>query len=129
MLTKNRNPETVGQDHCIRPETLQNSHHFRLSLQNSKSLKTNFYTMNQPQPPVTEVNVPNNTFTNVSLRSNTILNWTAEQTDLVIFAGGLLEHSLSLHGLTLEWKGMLSCWKRRGGAVCPNQGRSNSLEI
>ena len=85
MLTKNRNPETVGQDHCIRPETLQNSHHFRLSLQNSKILKTNLYTMNQPQPPCTEVNVLNNTFTNVSLRSNTILNWTVEQTDLLIF--------------------------------------------
>ena len=38
MLIKTRNHETLAQEHCLRPETSQNSSQFMLSLQISKNL-------------------------------------------------------------------------------------------
>ena len=46
MLIKTRNHETLAQEHCLRPETSQNSSQFMLSLQISKNFKSYLFMMN-----------------------------------------------------------------------------------
>ena len=73
MIIQNRSLEILTQNHCLRPESMRNSHYHYSILSNQKPNLLNLYPYVMNQPPDTE-NEHNNTITNGSINSNTILN-------------------------------------------------------
>ena len=89
MQTKNRIPVSLTRDHCLRPESIQNSHTSFLST--SYLLQYCHQNMNIPDPnlpPDTSQSLTANDLNSTlihPIESQTILNSTTEQTALLTF--------------------------------------------